>query len=58
MTDRPRVEVIEKTSDRHRVKVVETKQRAVGLQASQVLMDLVTRQGDEDREELVQGKPP
>ena len=56
--DRPRVEVIEKMSDRHRVKVVKTKQRAVGLQASQVLTDLVTRQGDEDGEELVRGKPP
>jgi hypothetical protein len=41
-----------------RVKVVQTEQQTVGLQASQVLMDLVTRQDDEDREELIQGKPP
>ena len=43
MTDRPRVEVIEKKSDRHRVKVVKTKQRAVGLHAPQVLTDLITK---------------
>jgi hypothetical protein len=44
--------------DQSRVKVVQTEQQTVGLQAPQVLTDLVTRRGDEDGEELVRGKPP
>ena len=53
MTDRPRVEVIKKTSDQHRVKVVETKQGAAGLQAPQDLIHLVPRQDDRDRKDII-----
>ena len=41
-----------------RVRVVQTEQRTVGLQAPQVLTDFITRRDDEDGEELIQGKPP
>jgi hypothetical protein len=46
------------TKDRRRVMVVETKQRTVGLQAPQVLTGLVTKRDDEDKEDIVRGKPP
>jgi hypothetical protein len=36
------------TKDRHRVKVVETEQRAVGHQAPQKLMSFITRRDDKD----------